>query len=45
MRMRCPGEVAVMGEEVAMARPAEVCGAWLDVGCGTGPGGGGPWTA
>jgi SAM-dependent methyltransferase len=24
MRMRCPGEVAVMGEEVAMARPAEV---------------------
>ena len=24
MRMRCPGEVAVTGEEVAMARPAEV---------------------
>jgi hypothetical protein len=24
MRMRCPGEVAVMDEDVATARPAEV---------------------
>jgi hypothetical protein len=41
MRMRCPGEVAVMDEEVEMARPAEV---WA-VGSTYDATDGGPWTA
>jgi hypothetical protein len=55
MRMRWPGEVAVIDEEVAMARPWDYAGRmepirrfWDAAGVArprAGAGGGGPWTA